>query len=145
MIKVSRKLDYAILAVAHFCLHQGQVVSARTIAETYRIPLPILANILKLLAKRGVIDSVRGVGGGYAFAMQPEDLTLGELARVIEGPFRLADCIAETMLSDEGSCTREAYCPAKDPIRRVHEAIQSVLDRVTFRQLTEGALAKSRA
>ena len=88
MIKISRKLDYAVLAVSHFCLNRGQVVSARTIAETYRIPLAILANILKVLAKSGVIDSVRGVGGGYVLATNPEDLTLGELARIVEGPFR---------------------------------------------------------
>ncbi|MFO0985586.1 MAG: Rrf2 family transcriptional regulator, partial [Planctomycetota bacterium] len=122
MIKVSRKLDYAVLAVSHFCLNKGQVVSARTISEVYRIPLPILANILKLLAKRAIIDSVRGVGGGYVFAMNPEDLTLGELARIVEGPFRLADCVAESLVpvprrleakpSDEASgCAREGYCP----------------------------------
>ena len=141
MIKVSRKLDYAILAVAHFCLSRGQVVSARSIAERYRIPLPILANILKLLARHGVIDSVRGVGGGYVLAAKPEELTLGELARVVEGPFRLADCVPDG-LSEDGRCTREGCCPARDPIRRVHEAIQQLLDRVTFRELTEGAAAK---
>jgi len=142
MIKVSRKLDYAILAVTHFCLNRGQVVSARRIAERYRIPLPILANILKLLARQGVIDSVRGVGGGYVLATNPEDLTLGELARMVEGPFRFADCVPEG-LTDEGRCAREGYCPARDPIRRVHEAIQQVLDRVTFRELTEGAVTRS--
>lgn len=145
MIKLSRRLDYAILAVAHLASRgRAAPVSARSLAEVTRIPPAILANILKDLHHVGLVRSVRGVRGGYELAVTPDELSVGRLLRALEGDVRLVECVpaagaaAFSVLDGKpasSSCQIEGSCPIKAPLRRVHERIHEVLDGLTFDQL----------
>ena len=137
MLRLSRKLDYAILAVAHLSAPdlEGQV-SARSLSERCRIPGAVLANILKELGRAGIVRSVRGVHGGYELAVPPESLSIGELVRRLEGPTRLVECVS--LPGDGGvstACDLEQKCAVKSPLRKLHHRIQDVLDEMTFDQL----------
>src|SRR5688572_32894850 len=94
MIKLSRRLDYAILAVSHLAARGKTVpLSARALADATRIPPAILANILKDLHHVGMVRSVRGVHGGYELSIAPEELSVGSLLRALEGDVRLVECV----------------------------------------------------
>lgn len=137
MFKISRRLDYAILAVTHLASRSRDVpVSARSLADSTRIPPAILANILKDLTRAGVVRSARGVHGGYELAVSADDLSIGGLVRALEGQVRLVECV--TLPGVGGSptpCQIESNCRVKAPLRRVHERIQELLDGLTFEQL----------
>ncbi|MBM4016127.1 MAG: Rrf2 family transcriptional regulator [Planctomycetes bacterium] len=139
MIKLSRRLDYAILAVSHLATRARTApVSARALADTTRIPPAILANILKDLHRVGLVRSVRGVHGGYELAVAPDLLSVGRLLRALEGDVRLVECVPSSDGAAAGvvsSCQIEDSCPIKAPLRRVHERIHEVLDGLTFDQL----------
>jgi len=145
LLKFSRKLDYAILAVAHLAARgSGSPVSARALAEQSRVPGSVLANILKDLTRAGLIQSVRGVHGGYELAGDPAQLTVGQLVRALEGPVRLVECAVLPGEDAEGpsNCNLESDCPVKAPLRRVHERVSAVLDDMTFAELVaEGSFA----
>jgi Rrf2 family protein len=149
MIKLSRRLDYAILAVAHLATRgRSAPVSARALADTTRIPPAILANILKDLHHVGLVRSVRGVHGGYELAVAPDDLSIGRLLRALEGDVRLVECVPSpgTASPTSGSgCQIESTCPIKAPLRRVHERIHEVLDGLTFDQLLSEVFSSSGA
>ena len=70
MIVLTRKTDYALVAMAHLAHHPGEegISSARDIADRYHVPLPVLMNILKTLNREGLVISVRGARGGYRLA-----------------------------------------------------------------------------
>ena len=75
MLKLSKKTDYAIILLTHL----GELsapVSAQKIAEHYQLPYPMVANILKLLASSGLINSTRGQRGGYVLARPAENIIL---------------------------------------------------------------------
>ena len=72
MLAFTRKTDYALIALTHMAKHSEECNSAREIAGLYGIPLPLLMNILKQMAQRGLAQSVRGPRGGYRLAMPPE-------------------------------------------------------------------------
>ena len=136
MLKFSRKLDYAILAVVHLTKTK-EPTSARCLAERSRIPQAVLANILKELNHAGVVRSTRGVHGGYQLALAASDLSVGELARVLEEKTRIVECV---ILPGEDakapcSCPIEAHCPVKHALRRVHDRIHEVLDELHFDEL----------
>jgi len=143
MFKLSRRLDYAILAVSHLASRAPTTtVSARALADTSHIPPAILANILKELTRHGIVRSARGVHGGYELAVAPEDLSIGQLIRALEGEVRLVECVPLASTgTGSASCQIESSCPVKAPLRRVHQRIQEVLDDITFDQLVAEAFA----
>jgi Rrf2 family protein len=145
MFKLSRRLDYAILAVSHLASRRRDhaPVSARALADSSRIPPAILANILKDLTRTGIVRSARGVHGGYELATAADELSIGGLVRALEGDVRLVECVPMTGASTvpPSLCQIEANCPVKAPLRRVHERIQELLDGLTFDQLLSEAFA----
>jgi Rrf2 family transcriptional regulator, iron-sulfur cluster assembly transcription factor len=143
MFKISRRLDYAILAVTHLASRSREVpVSARALADSTRIPPAILANILKDLTRAGVVRSARGVHGGYELAVGADDLSIGGLVRALEGQVRLVECVSLPGAGQSPTpCQIESNCRVKAPLRRVHERIQELLDGLTFDQLLSETFA----
>ncbi|MBL8843403.1 MAG: Rrf2 family transcriptional regulator [Planctomycetes bacterium] len=154
MIKLSRRLDYAILAVSHLATRgRSTPLSARALADATRIPPAILANILKDLHRAALVRSARGVHGGYELAVAPEELSVGGLLRALEGDVRLVECVPSALAGvaaggvavgetpSRSSCQIESSCPIKAPLRRVHERIHEVLNGLTFDQLVAEAFA----
>ena len=150
MIKLSRRLDYAILAVSHLATRgRSTPLSARALADATRIPPAILATILTDLHRAALVRSARGVHGGYELAVAPEDLSVGGLLRALEGDVRLVECVPSPLgvgasgsdTLPASSCQIESSCPIKAPLRRVHERIHEVLNGLTFDQLVAEAFA----
>src|SRR5262245_38118860 len=95
MLKLSRRLDYAILALSRLAARFGQEsISARHLAEETRVPPAILANILKDLTRAGMVRSSRGTHGGYELVVAPAELSVGRVVQSLEGPMRLVDCVS---------------------------------------------------
>jgi Rrf2 family protein len=95
MFNFSRKTDYALLALARLA-EEGQrgspMVSARGIAATEGLPLPLLMNLLKELGRAGLVQSSRGMHGGYSLGRPAEAIRVGDVIRAIEGPVEVALC-----------------------------------------------------
>jgi Rrf2 family protein len=72
----------------------GEPVQVRRIAERHGIPSPFLVQILQDLKRAGLVTSVRGAAGGYLMSRSPEELSLGELLDVVEGPEDTTCCAA---------------------------------------------------
>ncbi|MBI2194642.1 MAG: Rrf2 family transcriptional regulator [Planctomycetes bacterium] len=134
MLKLTKRSDYGIIALVHLARNHGDSVSCRDIASRFCIPLPLLSNILKTLARHGVVESVRGSKGGYRLAMPPEDLTLAKLLEILEGPIRLTECM-ELPQGVGSDCKIEPLCPIRAPVRKIHERFRTWLQGVTFAEL----------
>ncbi len=149
MFKLSRRLDYAILAVSHLAARgRAAPLSSRALADSTRIPSSILANILKDLHRVGLVRSVRGVHGGYELAVAPHDLSVGALVTALEGDVRLVECVPAPLGAGtvpgaapraSSICQIESSCAIKAPLRRVHARIHEVLAELTFDQLVAEA------
>jgi Rrf2 family protein len=115
MLKLSKKVDYGLVLLSE--LHNGAALaSAREMAERYKLPQPMAANILKALAAGGIVTSTRGALGGYALARPANAISLADVVEALEGPLSLVDC------TDHGSgCEHEAGCPTTNPIQRVQK------------------------
>lgn len=85
MLCLSKKTEYALIALGYLAEQSGRVVSAREIASTFDLPLPLLMNILKLLNRHDVLDSERGVRGGYRLGPGLESASLHELIAIVDG------------------------------------------------------------
>ncbi len=101
MLRISKKADYAVFllgAIARQGAYPGgeaeaSVVSAHEIARQAGLNKSVVANLLKEFAKHGLLESVRGLKGGYKLVRAPRQISLAEILEVVEGKFTLVDCI----------------------------------------------------
>lgn len=134
MLKLTKKADYGIIALVHLAHHRGNPVSCREISDKFCIPFPLLSNVLKTLAHHGIVESIRGVKGGYRLAVDPHQLTLGTLLEALEGPIRLTECM-DLPLGISSNCRIEPTCPIRAPVRKLHERFRSLLRGITFAEI----------
>lgn len=132
----TRKTDYALVALAGLAAREGESgASARDLAGRLHLPLPVLRNILKLLATHGLLVSTRGPSGGYRLARPAREVTLAEVIRIIEGPVQLVRCCPTSGQDEEPRCQLEDSCMIKGNVRTVHERLMRFLNDVTLDEL----------
>ena len=125
---VSVKGEYALRAVFELCSRgASEPVKIADIAARQGIPQKFLELILSQLKQGGFLNSRRGASGGYTLAKSPEDITVGDVIRHIEGP------LATTRLSDDHP--RPSDSPFNDLWREVDAAVSGVIDHTTFADL----------
>ncbi len=139
MLKISRVTDYGLLAGVYLARKEGEVVSAREIAEFYHLPVPMITKVLKALHHGGVIHSQRGVAGGYFFDGDAEAVTLGQLLEVLEGPWDLVECES---VDDEGHavCSIRVACPSRRFMFGINRAVKHAFEQVTLGDLVRGGM-----
>lgn len=137
MLKISRVTDYGLLATVYLARRHGEVVAAHDIAEFYHLPVPMITKVLKTLNQGGMVNSHRGVDGGYSFDGDAESVTLGELLDVLEGPWDLVEC--ESVDHDgHAVCSIRVACPSRRFMSGINRTIKGAFDKVTLGDLMRG-------
>jgi Rrf2 family protein len=131
MLRLSKKADYALMAMKHLAL-RGDLgsSSAREIAEQYDIPIELMAKVLQRLVRRGLLASHQGTHGGYELARPATEISVADVIQAIEGPVTVTACSSE-----EGQCEQFAKCNVRDPLWRVRERIVAALGECTVAEL----------
>jgi Rrf2 family protein len=137
MLSMTKKSGYGLIALCYLAgLETGERASARTIAETFGIPVSLLMNVLKQLCTEGFVRSIRGAHGGYAITKEPRDMPLIDVMEALEGPITLAACITNgSSEPSNDACTLLPNCPIAEPIYRVHQKIRGVLRELTLEDI----------
>jgi Rrf2 family protein len=135
MLKLSKKADYALIAVRHLAANRSEVsLSASDIAEAYGISAPLLAKVLQRLAKNGLVTARHGSTGGYQLARNPKEISALDVINAVDGPVVITSCV-----TNHGNCDQSLKCTIREPLRRVNDSIAQVLRSVTISQMTEDA------
>jgi Rrf2 family protein len=136
-MKLSVRGEYALRALIVLGLNYEQpVVRIQTISKLQNIPQRFLEQILNDLKSAGILESKRGVGGGYRLRVPPERITLAQVIRHLEGPLAPVSCVSEKFY-ERCSCPDEAKCGIRSVMKEVRDAIVKVLDEVTVAQLCD--------
>jgi Rrf2 family protein len=130
MLRLSKKADYALMAVTHLAVRPSPSVSAREIAEQYDIPLELMAKVLQRLVRVGLLVSTQGTRGGYALGRDAGVMTVADVIQAIDGPFGITACSPT-----EHNCDQYTKCSIRDPLWRIRERIASTLQTVTIAEL----------
>ena len=124
-MNISVKGEYALHALFDLALQKpGDPIKIADIARRQRIPQKFLELILAGLKQGGFVESRRGAEGGYLLSRTPDDITIGEVLRYVEGA-----------KSNKTSQRRTAADPFAETWRRVDHSVSSVIDRTTFAEL----------
>jgi Rrf2 family protein len=135
-MKFSKKSEYALRALIELTAHYGQVLVQRhDIAHRQNIPIEFLEQILLALKNAGLLASRRGVSGGYALIKPPEEITIGQVIRILDGPLAPIGCVSKTAYQKCSDCAYadKPVCPIQSVMLEVRNAIAGILDNYTLR------------
>ena len=131
MLRFTKRADYGLMAIHYIAVNDGLgAVSAKRVAEEFAIPPELLAKILQRLAKRRLIVSQNGPKGGYVLARRPDQISVGQVVRALEGPINIVSCI------EHSGCPQEERCTLRRPVQKLQAAISQMLDTMSLAELT---------
>ena len=107
-------------------------LSAKDVADAYGIPAQLLAKILQLLTKNGMLKSHAGMNGGYALSRDAHAISAYEVIHSIDGPFFITSCTKGAK-----GCDLTPSCTIKEPLARVNDTIAGVLKSISIQDLAE--------
>jgi len=123
MLRLSKKADYALMAMKHLALRaDGASSSAREIAEQYDIPVELMAKVLQRLVRKGLLVSQQGTRGGYSLARSATAISVADVIQAVDGPLAVTACSA-----DEVTCDQFSKCNIRDPLWKIKDRIYTAL------------------
>lgn len=135
IMKLSTKGRYGLKAMFELALHDGKgPIPLRNIADSQNISEHYLEQLIAVLKKDDLVNSVRGAQGGYMLSKTPNKITVGEILRALEGEIAPSDCVLDT---DENNCTREEHCVTKTVWVKIRNSINDVIDSITLADMVE--------
>jgi Rrf2 family protein len=136
-MKLTVRGEYALRALLVLGLNYDKPITRiRAISEHQNIPQRFLEQILNDLKSAGVVQSRRGVAGGYALSRRPEEITLATAVRHIEGALAPVSCVSERFY-EKCSCPDESRCAIRTVMKEVREAVVKIMERVTVADLCD--------
>ncbi len=131
MLRLSKKADYALIAMKHLAQRRDVAsTSAREIAEGYDIPIELMAKVLQRLVRTRLLTSQQGTRGGYALSRAAAGITVADVIQAIDGPFTVTACSPENH-----TCEQYGKCSIRDPLWRIRERILNALGTVTVAEM----------
>ena len=134
-MRVSAKVDYALRACAELAAAGEGPVKGERLSQAQEIPVKFLENILLDLKHAGLVQSQRGAEGGYWLSLPPDEISLAEVIRAVEGP--IANVRGQRPEQVEYSGAAE---PLRDVWIAVRANLRAVLERVTVADVAAGRL-----
>ncbi|MCM8769479.1 MAG: Rrf2 family transcriptional regulator [Candidatus Omnitrophica bacterium] len=132
-MRISTRIRYGLRAMIDLSGHCKQkAAAARDIASRTGISVKYLEQVLLDLKKGGLVRSVRGMGGGFLLAREPEKITALEVVTTLGGSLTLVDCLETRII-----CKRSELCAARKLWARVNEAVCQILSTISLKELAD--------
>jgi Rrf2 family protein len=132
MLKLSKKTDYALMAIQYMASGgSDRVVNTKEIAEEYSIPGELLAKVLQKLGKKGLITSQNGPKGGYILAKSASDISVLSVIQAIEGNVGITECYH----NENSHCLQMSRCNIRTPMRNIQNSIYSLLESMSIEDM----------
>ena len=110
-------------------------VAISEVAGAERMPHKFLEAILLELKRNGLLHSQKGQRGGYLLARSADQITVGQVIRVLDGPLALVPCVSQTAYARCEECVDEATCGVRFAMKQVRDATAAILDSTTLAAL----------
>ncbi|MBM3806820.1 MAG: Rrf2 family transcriptional regulator [Acidimicrobiia bacterium] len=138
MLRLSKKSDYALIAMKHLATRQdgGTSSSAREISESYDIPLELLAKVLQRLVRAKLLVSVQGTRGGYRLGRTPALISVADVIQAVDGPVTVTACSPV-----DHNCDQYTKCSIRDPLWKIKNRILDSLNTVSVAEMAAEAEA----
>ena len=132
-MKLSMRGRYGIHAMYDLaCNADAGPQPIKAIAERQNIPEAYLEQLFAVLKKDKLVTSVRGAQGGYMLSRSPDEITVGDVLRSLEGGLTLVDC-----LDEEEACGKSCACPTRIVWLKIRDGLNAIVDGITLTDMQE--------
>ncbi len=139
-MKLSTKGRYGLRALVDLAVYsEDRPVSISEIAKRQDISIRYLEQLLAKLKKAGIVKSIRGAQGGYLMAKSTEEVSVGDVLRILEGDLVLVECTELTGASK--SCIGSRYCVTKSVWKKINDSIEQAVDSILLKDLVDESKA----
>jgi Rrf2 family protein len=130
MLKLTRKLEYALIALRHMQDKRDTFISAKEIADMYLIPQELLAKTLQQMAKLNYVKATQGSQGGYQLQKSLTKISLTQFIEDMEGPIGIVDC------NINSDCIQLDNCNIRIPIKHINNNIRTIFNGIRIGDIT---------
>lgn len=132
MLRLSKMADYGTVVMTALISEPERSRSAAEIAAGIHVPAPTVSKILKMLARGGLVASLRGAKGGYLLARPADEISLADIIDTMDGPIGMTECSVTP-----GLCSQEAGCVVRANWQRINREVLGVLQAITLDQMVK--------
>jgi Rrf2 family protein len=133
-MKVSTRGEYGVRAMVALAKHHGKgSMSITAMAKDSSVPYAYLEQLIAPLRRAGLVESRRGAQGGYQLSRDPDQIRIGEIYRVMEGPVAPMECVSEDVT--EQTCPLIPACETRPVWEKVRDSIAEAIDSLTLADL----------
>lgn len=136
VLNMTKRADYALLALSHLATaaasNSQRLLNTKEIAEHFDIPCELLAKILQVLAKHGIVASHPGPTGGYRLMKQPSEISVAEIVTIVDGPLSMLHCSN----GHETSCKQYDRCTIRDPLAEIEIRVLALLNDISLLEIS---------
>ena len=137
-MKLSKRGEYGLRALQDLAAHYGEgPIPNKDLSKRNNIPSRFLEQILLTLKHGQIVRSQKGPRGGYYLARPPQQITLAEAVRLLDGPLAPISCVSETAFEPCGCPDMEA-CGLRRVMKEVRDTVAEMMERTTLADLVAG-------
>ncbi len=134
MLRLSKKVEYALIAMVEMTDHiDSELITTKEIAKQYHIPLEILGKVLQALSKKGLIESIQGMHGGYRANHMWNEITIASIIETIDGPIDLMSCGNGNFCD----CDQISVCNIKIPMEILQNELRAFFNNITLKDIKQ--------
>lgn len=133
-MKISTRGRYGLKAMVDIAVNSADnsCVCIKSVAERTGISESYLEQLISLLKKADILKSIRGASGGYILSKKPEEISVGDILRVVEGPLELVECLSKSETCGTGGCDN---CITKNVWAKLSESVSETADNISLADL----------
>lgn len=132
MFRLSKKVEYGILAMQYLAENQDEVITTKEIAKKLDISFEFLAKTLQLLKKRDLVSTIQGMRGGYKLNTPADQITLFTILKALDSKPEIVECADD---EDHESCERKEYCSIRNPLMILQDKIVDVVKNIKLSEM----------
>jgi Rrf2 family protein len=140
MLSMTKRADYALLALSYLASQSAdapsRLVNTKEIAEQFELPVELLAKLLQILSKNGLVASHPGPTGGYRLLRDPTKISVAEVMALVDGPLSLLHCSN----GHESACKQYTRCTIRDPLAEIETRVHALLENISIAEIAVPAL-----
>ncbi len=132
MLRMSKLADYGTVILTTMLQYPDRPQSAAEIAAVIRVPVTTVSKVLKIMAREGLVVSLRGAKGGYTLSRPSDQISMAQVIEAMDGPIGMTECSITP-----GLCIQEKGCPVRANWQRINRIVLQSLQQVTLDQMIE--------
>ncbi len=134
VLKINKRVEYALMALKYMAERQesgeSKLTTAREICDEFQTPFDTVAKVMQSLNSNNILNSVKGIKGGYELKSNLEELTYKQIENIIEGK-----CSENICESRKGLCDLYHSCNIKGPVDKLNAQVNHFLSNLTLKEL----------